>query len=683
MINAAGILQISKAGRALFLKRGNGGDCPGTWCIPGGRIEDGETTIAAAIRETMEETGSKAGISPAKLILWTRSTNHRETTGAAPTPPPGGSSGISSLTPLAPLGETVVVPGEQVDFTTYLLKDVEEFEPDILLSGETVAYAWAPIDAPPEPLHPGCRIALDRFTMNELNIADAIIAGSLTSPQRYGGFTLFNIRITGTGIAFRARKLGEKATAKDKKAGKAFDADGRIIEREEEYPVRDPSIYLTDEFLQRCHVPVVLEHPVGQKITGEEFNRRTIGTVFKPYIRAEQSEVWAIVKIYDEDAVELMTEHQLSTSPGVVWFGKGNVEGTKAIIDGKNFLFEGNPSLMDHIAVCRQGVWDKGGPPSGVETTIARKDSIDMDKDEFLKLLEENNKKNDTVIGTMMSAVESLAGSLGKVVTRMDSKDKDKEKSMKDKARKDADDFKFSDRKDAEEEKSFKDRRDSEEMALCDMYKACGDSEEEAKEKAAKDRKDAEDNEAKVAKDAEEEEEKKEKAAKDSALGIENKELRERLAKLEERVPVVQPKDADSAMFASYQTRFDDVYTALGTKTPIPMSGESLLNYRRRALTGIKQHSKTYKDAELGVVINDEVSFKGIESTILNEAGEVARTDANVPSGTLRAIEKILPSGHKETTFLGKTADWFAEFSTGRQFAAVQKYNANGRRAGA
>lgn len=682
MIKASGILLLSKAGRALFLKRGDGGDCPGTWCVPGGRIEAGETVIAAAVRETLEETGGKAKISPDKLILWTRSTDYRETTGALPSPL---NSPVGPI-PVPPIGEANVISGEQVDFTTFLVKDIEEFEPDVDASGEAVAFAWAPIDQPPEPLHPGCRIALARFKMNELDIANAIVNGNLTSPQRFGGFSLFNIRITGTGIAFRARKVGDKATAKDKKAGKAVNDSGYLITREEEYPVRDPAIYLTQEFLDRCNgLPVVLEHPIGQKITGDEFNRRTIGTVFKPYIR--NSEVWAIAKIYDEDAIELMTENQLSTSPGVVWYGKDGVEGTSIIMDGKNFLFEGKPSLMDHIAVCRQGVWDKGGPPSGVETAIARKDAIDMDKEEFLKVLEEHRKTTDTAIGTALAAVESLAGSVGKIVTRMDADDKDKEKDAKDKARKDADDFKFSDRKDAEEEKSFKDRRDSEETMLCDMYKAAGDSEEEAKEKASKDRKDAEDEEAKVAKDRKDadEKEKSEKDRKDSAEGVDGlkKALADLQKKFDERVPEVQPRDADSAAFASHQTRYDDVYTAFGLKTPVPMQGESLLNYRRRSLMGIKQHSKTYKDAELGVAANDAVVFNAVDDAIVREAGEIARTDASVPPGTLRPIEKTLPSGHKETTFLGSTADWFSDFSTGRQFAAIQKHNANGRRAGA
>lgn len=675
MINAAGILLLSKAGRALFLKRGDGGDCPGTWCFPGGRLEGDESAVDAAVRETLEETGNTAKVDKKKLLLWTRSTDYRVTTGAAPT-------GLTSIpTPPAPTGESVVVPGEQVDFTTFALKDVEEFTPDVAASGEAVAFAWAPVNASPEPLHPGCRIALARFTMNELDLANAMIAGGLTSPQRYGGFSLFKIRITGTGIAFRARKLGGKATRKDK--GKRVDSNGYLIEREEEYPVRDPNIYLTPEFLERCNgLPVVLEHPPGLKVDGAEFNKRIIGSVFKPYIDGD--EVWAVAKIYDEDAIELMTEHQLSTSPGVVWHGVK--VGTNAIIDGKNFLFEGNPSLMDHIAVCRQGVWDKGGPPVGVETSaVARKDAINMDKEELKALLDEHRKGTDTAVATALAAVESIAGTMKVYTARLDSDDKEKEDAKKDKARKDAEDFKFGARKDDDDDKSFMDRRDAEEKALCDMYEACGDSEDDAKEKAAKDRKDAEAEEEKSAKDAAEKEEKAEKDRKDAVATGETAELKKQLAdlqrKFDERSPAVQPRDEDAKGFAAAQSRFDDVYTALGRKTPVPMQGEPLLNYRRRGLLGIKDVSKEYKDVELGVVANDSATFTIVENGMLKEIGAIARTDAAVPSGEMRAIVRTLPGGSQETTFLGHASDWMSEFGTGRQFANIHQRNANGVRA--
>lgn len=56
-VNAAGILFVTQDGRMLLLERGLQGDFPGTWGLPGGRIENGESEEQAARRETLEETG--------------------------------------------------------------------------------------------------------------------------------------------------------------------------------------------------------------------------------------------------------------------------------------------------------------------------------------------------------------------------------------------------------------------------------------------------------------------------------------------------------------------------------------------------------------------------------------------------------------------------------------------------
>ena len=70
-----------------------------------------------------------------------------------------------------------------VDFTTFLMRVPEEFAPK--LNDEHDGWAWSPLATPPEPLHPGCRIALERLAMNELDVARAIADGRLASPQRY------------------------------------------------------------------------------------------------------------------------------------------------------------------------------------------------------------------------------------------------------------------------------------------------------------------------------------------------------------------------------------------------------------------------------------------------------------------------------------------------------------------
>jgi mutator protein MutT len=61
VIHAAGILFKSPEGRVLLLRRSDEGDMAGTWCVPGGKIEDGETPEKAAVREVYEETKYRCG----------------------------------------------------------------------------------------------------------------------------------------------------------------------------------------------------------------------------------------------------------------------------------------------------------------------------------------------------------------------------------------------------------------------------------------------------------------------------------------------------------------------------------------------------------------------------------------------------------------------------------------------
>jgi 8-oxo-dGTP pyrophosphatase MutT (NUDIX family) len=112
---AAGLALVLPDKMTLFLKRAAGHDHPLTWSLPGGMLEPKEPPEIGAIRETREETGWMAP----------------EGT-AAPTLIDG--SGFYAI---------------------YRQRINSPFIPT--LDHENIAYAWAPLDAPPEPLHPGLR----------------------------------------------------------------------------------------------------------------------------------------------------------------------------------------------------------------------------------------------------------------------------------------------------------------------------------------------------------------------------------------------------------------------------------------------------------------------------------------------------------------------------------------------
>ncbi len=180
----------------------------------------------------------------------------------------------------------------------------------------------------------------------ELDIAKAIRDGRLESPQKIGPQAwLFDLRITGTGVSYRPQH--------------------------DEYVFRPPEHYLNAEFLERCQgLSVIFDHPEVGLLNTDEFRNRSIGSIVLPYIPAEDderrspTEVWGIARIYDQDAAELMMTTHTSTSPAV-GFGPGQTKMARTE-DGAKILIESEPKLLDHLAVCSAGIWDKGGPPTGV-----------------------------------------------------------------------------------------------------------------------------------------------------------------------------------------------------------------------------------------------------------------------------------------------------------------------------
>ncbi|HEY4152148.1 MAG TPA: hypothetical protein VGM38_02390 [Pseudolysinimonas sp.] len=174
--------------------------------------------------------------------------------------------------------------------------------------------------------------------MHELDIARAIAGKQMSSPQQYENIWLFAMRITGTGASYRPEL--------------------------NEHVWRDPGLYLTGDFLDRCNgLPVIWEHPPGNELTQAEFEKRVIGSIMLPYL--VEDEVWGVARIYDQDAAQMMRDRQLSTSPAVV-FGDASVNETRKLEGGRTLLIEGEPSLVDHLAVCELGVWDRGGDPTGI-----------------------------------------------------------------------------------------------------------------------------------------------------------------------------------------------------------------------------------------------------------------------------------------------------------------------------
>ena len=256
---------------------------------------------------------------------------------------------------------------------------------------------------------------------NELDIAKKIRSGELPSPQHFENIWLFDVRVTGTGTSYR--------TGLD------------------EYVYRPPENFLSDEFLERCvGLPLIFEHPENSILNTEEFRNRSIGSVILPYIKGD--EVWGIAKVYDDDAAIAMQSTHVSTSPAVAFRTAGSTE-TIELDDGKSVLIEGNPSYLDHLAICERGVWDKGGEPAGINNG----DNIMPDKiDEFMDAMKERfDSLNTRLDGLEASRKDSDEKKDARKDAEETEEEKKERKDAEEKERKEEEERKDAERKEAEE----------------------------------------------------------------------------------------------------------------------------------------------------------------------------------------------------------------------------------------
>lgn len=479
-----------------------------------------------------------------------------------------------------------------VDFTCYI-QDVQPFEPT--LDAESINFRWCAPDDLPAGTHPEVVRSIELASGNELAIAKAIRANELSSPQKYENIWLFDVRITGTGTSYRS----------------ALD----------EYVYRPPENFLTDEYVERCNgLPLIFEHPKKTSLLNTaEYRDRAIGVVILPYI--EIDEVRGIAKVWDADAVPLMLTSHVSTSPAVVFRDAGSTE-TIQFEDGKTVLIEGKPSYLDHLAICEEGVWDKGGTPNGVNI---QEDSTVDNEEKVPAWADGLNAKLDGLC-SRMDAMETASG------------------SAVDAARKDAEEKAEKEHKDAEE----KERADAAEKERMDSL-----SEEERKEeeeKKDKARKDAEDKE----KSEKEEKERKDATERADAQSRENADLKARVAAMDARLAsLTKPRsNADRDELSRVQRRAESVAMAFGDSNAISpaLYDESPIAYRKRCAAAFQKHSPEAKGINLKGL--DDETFAMVEKTIYADAQIAANAPAVLPKGRLMASVDT-STGHRITTYRG------------------------------
>lgn len=467
------------------------------------------------------------------------------------------------------------------DYLTLRAEVTDQFEAK--LNDESLAAGWFHIDDLPKPLHQPFAEMLGRQALNETEVAALISDGTLSSPQYFINMWMYAIRVTGTGVTWRS--AGQEMT------------------------FRNPDDYLTPEFLQRvAGLPLIWLHPKKNILDSNEFAERVIGTLTNSWV-ADKGEVWAIARVYDAEAAEIMATRQLSTSPTVKF-----VEIPKSIIvDGQPLLVEPSPELLDHVAICEQGVWDKLLDPTGVKSDSIPNEAEIMDEDKFVELF---NKCMDSRMAKADSEAKEKADA--------------EENAKKEKADSEA--------KEAEEAKAKAD----------------------AEEKSAKEKADESDlkkleSEAK-GEDDHLEKERKEREKADS-------DLRSEMALLKSRIPT-ELSDSERNELADAQVKADSVFSVLGKRAPMPLSGEKPLSYRRRLMIQLQEHSGDYKAVDLSSIA---------DSALLNIAEKQIYADAqssaslSVGPGMLREIKRADVTGRQISTFEGDPAATWGPFQAGKR----------------
>ncbi|EKO1023672.1 NUDIX domain-containing protein [Salmonella enterica subsp. enterica] len=475
------------------------------------------------------------------------------------------------------------------DYLTFRAEVPERFEAK--LNDESLTAGWFHIDDLPKPLHQPFAEMLAQQALNETEVATLIADGTLSSPQYFINMWMFSIRVTGTGVTWRS-------------------ADQQMT-------FRNPDDYLTPEFLQRvAGLPLIWLHPEKNTLDSDEFAKRVIGTLTNSWV-ADNGEVWAIARVYDAEAAEIMATRQLSTSPTVKF-----VEVPKSIIvDGQPLLVEPSPELLDHVAICEQGVWDKLLAPTGVKSDSIPNEAEIMDEEKIVALI---NK----AIDARMAKADSEAADL--------------------KAKADA------------EEAAKKEKADAEAKEAKEAEEAKAKADEEAKAAKAK----ADEGELKkLEHEAKGEDDRLERERKEREREKADSQLRQEIAELRSRIPT-ELSDEERNEVADAQVKADSVFSCFGKRAPVPLSGEKPLSYRRRLMIQLQEHSPDFKSVDLSSIA---------DSALLNVAEKQIYADAqksaslSVGPGMLREIKRADATGRQISTFEGDPAATWAPFQSGKR----------------
>ncbi len=219
----------------------------------------------------------------------------------------------------------------------------------------------------------------------------------------------------------------------------------------------------------------------------------------------------------------------------------------------------------------------------------------------------------------------------------------------------------------SEEEKKAREEKERADKARADAEEAEKKAAEEARDKEEKERKDAavRTAEHKAAEELEAAKKREDAARADASAQRENRELKGKLAALEQQIGALykEPSFEDRNALAEARARADATYQAVtGRPASDPLPGEAPIAYRKRMADGLRKFSAKFKEQRVDSLTG--AAFELVESQIYADAQTAAKRPDILPAGQLRGITRN-DSGHVVTEYIGDAEAAWAPFSQG------------------
>lgn len=217
--------------------------------------------------------------------------------------------------------------------------------------------------------------------VDEKQIAEGLINGELKGLVTKGDYVYVPMRLTGTGLVER------------------LDSNGiaRIVDR-------DFGLFSSEEFMKKySNIPILLMHPQNQNgdfVKAGVGSGVFVGNTIASYLKDE--EVWIIARLYEADAINLVSSGELSTSPHFL---------TSETLREDGIYLE-TPLEINHLAIVPEGFWDKKSTAPAIEgnsLTLLKEDCMeDQKQDSVICQDVTSSEKVDTITREVQEQVAEL-----------------------------------------------------------------------------------------------------------------------------------------------------------------------------------------------------------------------------------------------------------------------------------